>query len=57
MLNEHSKLSFIDEEQIDNDEGELKPSRKRRCFGKNPDVNTLFLEDKERIEDEIKLKK
>jgi hypothetical protein len=30
---------------------------KRRNFGKNPDVNTEFLEDKNRVENEIIMKK
>ena len=46
-------LSFQDEE-----EEELEPPvAKRKCFGKNPDVNTQFLQDSERAEQTVALKK
>lgn len=52
----NNKLSFMDEDEPDNDE-DAEPKPKRRCFGKNPNVNTLFLDDKERVVDEVNLKK
>lgn len=46
-------LSFQDEE-----EENLEPLvTKRKCFGKNPDVNTRFLQDTERTEQTVALKK
>jgi len=46
-------LSFQDEEEED-----LEPLvTKRKCFGKNPDVNTQFLQDTERTEQTVALKK
>lgn len=37
--------------------GEEGVAHKRRCFGKNPDVNTEFLADKDRLQQEIITKK
>lgn len=37
-----NKLSFADE-LMEEDEEEFEPKPKRRCYGKNPDVNTNFL--------------
>jgi len=45
-------LSFQDEE-----EEQEPPVTKRKCFGKNPDVNTQFLQDTERAEQAVALKK
>lgn len=47
-LDTKNKLSFIDEDEQEEaeDDAEInkhEPKAKRRCFGKNPDVNTLFL--------------
>lgn len=54
-LQQESKLSFLDQDEEDDECN--KSSFKRRNFGKNPDVNTLFLSDKDRLEGEIKQKK
>eukprot|EP00347_Sterkiella_histriomuscorum_P021620 403333345 len=65
IIEQKNKLSFIDEEEeeqalninVNDSSAKLEPRFKRRCFGKNPDVNTQFLEDKERIESELNQKK
>lgn len=63
-------MSFIEEEEEEQDlDLQSTQPRKRRYFGKNPDVNTHFLtvrtiyiltlttKDKERIEEDLKLKR
>ena len=52
IIEQKNKLSFIDEEEeeqalninVNDSSAKLEPRFKRRCFGKNPDVNTQFLE-------------
>ena len=57
-LQRESKLSFLDQEEEEEENAlQNKSSFKRRNFGKNPDVNTLFLSDKDRLQGEIKMKK
>ena len=46
--------SFVEPEE--EDEGEDGPELKRKRFGKNPDVDTSFLPDVERDEEENKLR-
>jgi hypothetical protein len=52
--------SFVDPDDVDeedeDEEGDDGPQLKRKRFGKNPDVDTSFLPDVERDEEENKLR-
>jgi len=50
----HNRLSFIGEEDLEEDIEQLEPVKKKKNFGKNPDVDTQFLPDKERDQEQIK---